>query len=185
MVSRHVLNMLEAGNKEVYCLSINPLVKINFMKHVICVVTIVLFITLSNSSFSQASVNINDCGLTYFYDLAGNRNMRAVVQCPGTSWKKEGEEVSPNQEEAKDSVVSEIVLTLLYPNPTQGDFRVTFNQELTDAWAVITDNTGKKMYETRASGKEIPMDISKFAAGVYYVTVYTSKKSYSKTVVKK
>jgi hypothetical protein len=153
-------------------------------------VILIICIMLSvNLAFSQGiSVNPSDCGLTYGYDAAGNRIIRFIVSCTGLESHKTDETSDTTSQQsghsAKDTLFSEIEVNL-YPNPTSGKFTLDFNQPLNFVQVVVINNNGQIMLTVKTAGQQIPIDISSFSAGVYYVKLYTTKKEFAKIVVKK
>lgn len=157
------------------------------MKRMLIILAFHLFST--NFLFSQISVNATDCGLTYLYDNAGNRIARVWISCQLTG-KKSDDDTATIQNTTfddlteKNSLISEIEISVLYPNPTAGNFSIVFNQEITDARVLLATNSGMTIYDFKYSGKEIPIDISSLSSGIYYVSIYVNKKWLQKSVVK-
>lgn len=84
---------------------------------------------------------------------------------------------------SKDSVLQGLKETL-FPNPTTGPVAVVFNQPVSEAQITITDYLGRQLYTTTASGSSIPLDMSRFSEGMYYIVVRTQGNKYQSTVVK-
>lgn len=60
----------------------------------------------------------------------------------------------------------------LYPNPTRGKFTVQTNQTMTDATLKVTTLTGQTVAQkTQISGNTVELDLSKEAAGIYFVEI--------------
>jgi|ERR1043165_1250415 hypothetical protein len=145
-----------------------------------------LFVNVS-FVFSQVNINPFDCGLTYGYDAAGNRVIRLVVQCapPPMSGKTDTTESAASRQapDQRDTLISQIQVTL-YPNPTSGKFVLDFTQPIDNLEVMVVNGNGQVMLNQKTSGQKIPLDISTFAAGVYYVKVYTTKQEFAKIVLK-
>lgn len=60
----------------------------------------------------------------------------------------------------------------LYPNPTRGKFTVHTNQPMADAMLKVTSLTGQTIVQkTHVSGNVAELDLSKEAAGIYFVEI--------------
>ena len=81
--------------------------------------------------------------------------------------------------------VNEYVMnsTLLYPNPTTGEFRIQ-NSELRIERVEVYDVYGKLMTSIEVDDHAVTIDASSFASGVYFTRVYTDKGTITKRIVK-
>ncbi|HMT76024.1 MAG TPA: T9SS type A sorting domain-containing protein [Chitinophagaceae bacterium] len=154
----------------------------------------ILGFCIALSSFSQ-QLPIGTCGIVNVYDAAGNR-VRRVYFCnngidpyPG-KMPVTPENVIEKGVAEKDSIAgkNEVVefqeVDALYPNPTTGRFSITFSKNLSGALVVIMDISGKVLSRTTATGYKTELDLSPFAAGVYYVRIEDDGKTITKKVVK-
>jgi hypothetical protein len=69
----------------------------------------------------------------------------------------------------------------LYPNPTQGSFKIVFSEELSEIEMVIVDVSGKTIGSKKASNSNIiEYDVSNVTPGTYivYLTSGTTKKEF-------
>ena len=149
------------------------------MKHLIALILCIIYII--NVSYAQTSY----CGLTYYYDASGNRIQRIVTSdCTPYSTGPGGGDGSRMLMIVNDSSNSQSLTEALYPNPTTGPVRVVFNTPVSEAQITVTDNLGRELYSTTASGSSIPLDISRFAEGLYFVVVRMQGNTYQSTVVK-
>jgi hypothetical protein len=57
---------------------------------------------------------------------------------------------------------------LIFPNPSDGNFTIDFQKEMTDCTIRISDNTGKMVFEV-SNQKEI--NLSEFPAGLYFLNL--------------
>jgi hypothetical protein len=74
----------------------------------------------------------------------------------------------------------------IYPNPTTGNLTIVLPDELTDRSAQLSvyDQTGRKVSEQVSNQtKQIKMDLSKLATGVYYLRVQVGENQVIKKVV--
>lgn len=122
----------------------------------------ILFIFILAIPFtkSHAQLPANTCGVVYTYDAAGNRTQRVYVCNNGAR----AETLTQNKEEA-------IQVTALYPNPTTGQFRITFTKALQHAQIKFIDLGGHVMQQRSVSGNLLDFDISSFPAGVYWIKI--------------
>jgi len=128
-------------------------------------------ILLSSDVFSQTPML--ECGWNYYYDNAGNRTARLYYNCN-----------SPSRE-AEDSVIAEIDVVTLYPNPTNGEVHIEFSQELENAEVIVSDNIGRLIYRQTHSGNMVTINLTNQPAATYHVIIRRNKdKHYSKKVVK-
>jgi hypothetical protein len=127
---------------------------------------------------ANAQTSSTYCGLSYSYDDAGNRIQRIVT----ADCSDHHEMMVVTDTTTKDSVSA--LTETLYPNPTSGLFYMVFNNAINDAQLVISDNLGRQLMSTTISGNTIPMDISTYADGLYFITVRIGGESYKKAVVK-
>ncbi len=131
---------------------------------------------------STAQTPLLDCGLTYFYDPAGNRILRMIVPCEPPSGKTSNP--TAKSPESGDSTLATFQIVLIAPNPTAGTFKVMCNQDLDNANVSVLDMNGKVMSQTIVNGREVPLDISHLSPGSYIVVVTSKGAVTSKTVVK-
>ena len=125
------------------------------MKHILFI-----FILVMSLAKSHAQLPANTCGVVYTHDAAGNRTQRVYVCNNGAR----AETVTQNKDEA-------IQVTALYPNPTTGQFRVTFTKALQHAQVIFIDMGGHVVQQRSASGNLFDFDISSFPAGVYWIKI--------------
>lgn len=125
------------------------------MKHIIFIFILVMSLT---KSYTQLPANT--CGVVYTHDAAGNRTQRVYVCNNGART----ETVSQNKDEA-------VQVTALYPNPTTGQFRISFTKALQHAQVIFIDLGGHVMQQRSVSGNLLDFDISSFPAGVYWIKI--------------
>lgn len=113
--------------------------------------------------------------LTYAYDADGNRVQRAVTNnCDGAR----------EIEEAQD--MDEIMELTVYPNPTDGGFKIIMPDDIMrhPAGYQLFDMNGVMMREDGIQGKDTNVDISDLPAGVYLVRIVSGEEVYIKIVLK-
>ena len=148
--------------------------------------TVILIMFLAGWASCNAQ-SLVDCGLTYFYDAAGNRILRMVVQCgSGTGRHTDtATAIATTRDIHSDTTtLGKFEIVLMAPNPTGGPFHITCNQDLDNSNVTIIDLTGQVVSQTTVSGREVPMDISHLAPGTYQVIVTTSSNTTAKSIVK-
>ena len=141
---------------------------------------------LTSGAFCKGQ-SLVDCGLTYFYDAAGNRILRMVVQCGAGTGRHTDTSATvaiTTDIHSDTTTLGKFEIVLMAPNPTGGPFHITCNQDLDNANVTIIDLTGQVVSQTTVSGREVPMDISHLAPGTYQVIVTTSNSATAKSIVK-
>lgn len=143
--------------------------------------TISLLILFSCIGGFAQQIPVGSCGIVHIYDAAGNRTKR-IYFCNNGS--------DPYPQRAALTSLGNTVSTefeyvdALYPNPTTGKFAVTFTKALDNASVLIVDENGKILTRINARGNRIDFDLSKQAAGVYYVRIEQEGKTITKKVIK-
>lgn len=110
-------------------------------------------------------------------------NAKVAANCDGTlsdftstiTFKTEGEGV--NNYTLANSIS-------LYPNPTSGEFRIQ-NAELRIDKVEVYDVYGKMLNMVEVNDNQVTMNASNYAAGMYFVRIYTANGTATKTFVKK
>lgn len=134
---------------------------------------------------SQAqSIPSGQCGLQYTYDAAGNLLKREYVCNNAPS----GGRIAAFQEADTTAATKETtevqLVDALYPNPTTGLFRISFVKPLNNAAVRLFDNTGRLLKQYNASGSVLPVDISAFVPGMYYIVITDKEFTVRKKVIK-
>lgn len=143
------------------------------------------FLAISNliaiAVFSQ-QLPLNTCGILYDYDNAGNRIKKRYYCYNGGTY---GGRPAKNEVATKEDTSIEFQqVDALYPNPTTGKFSITFSKALESAVILVTDLSGKKMLQYKASGNKVDFDLSSLAAGAYFVRVEEKGNVIVKKVIK-
>ena len=155
-----------------------------------------IFIMYGFTGFAQ-QIPLNTCGLVHIYDASGNRTKRIYFCNNGGAYPTKIQNPASFKSESKDSLhnglaaIKDIsqnmefqVIDALYPNPTTGKFSITFSKALNNAKVFITDGHGKTINHFRSSGNKVDFDLSKYAAGVYFIRVDDAGNIINKKVVK-
>ena len=141
---------------------------------------ILLIIIILSAKLIHAQTGLGDCpGIFYHYDNAGNRIERLPNTCYGGGGT-DGKKSAATENADSTQNLSESI----YPNPTSGNLNVVFNNAINTGQLIITDDLGRQLYKATISGTSVPLNISSFAQGVYYVTIKTGGYSFQNTVVK-
>lgn len=152
-------------------------------KFILFFVALFLYMT---DSFSQ-QLPFGTCGIVNVYDAAGNRTKRVYFCNNGDPYPQRNQQAGDYRETYpgdKNETSEFQYVDALYPNPTTGSFVVTFSKSLQNASVSITDNNGKTLARFKASGNKVDFDLSKYAAGVYYIKIEEGGKTITKKVVK-
>lgn len=145
------------------------------------IVTLLIVFTFCDESLFSQQIPVGTCGILYFYDATGCRTKR-MYYCNNGGPYPQGRGAIVQTAENESAEFEEV--DALFPNPTTGQFYVTFSKVLKGAAVNITDVSGKVITQFRASGNRILFDLSGKAAGVYYVRIEEEGKVISKKVVK-
>ena len=74
--------------------------------------------------------------------------------------------------------------TVIYPNPSNGNFTIEALEKLDDLYVIVYDAVGKKITEMDMSGLYVSsFDLSTEANGMYYVQLRTGATSITKKVL--
>lgn len=129
------------------------------MKLILSIFILVIFYTVG---YAQ-SLPSNTCGIVYSYDAAGNRTQRTYICNNGLRT----EAITPEKENTGEIMQ----VTALYPNPTTGQFRVTFTKGLQQAQVTFIDLGGHVVQQRTVSGNLVNFDVSSFPAGMYWIKI--------------
>ncbi|MCB0838313.1 MAG: DUF3500 domain-containing protein [Bacteroidetes bacterium] len=67
----------------------------------------------------------------------------------------------------------------IYPNPTQEQIVVKLPLQINNARILITDISGKRVYQGRDSGESLVVDVKSLSVGSYLLTISTESKIFS------
>lgn len=158
--------------------------KSNPMKHFI--ITLVVLIALAYCQHAVAQDPY--CGLIYSYDNAGNRIQRKIVPCgPGFGGGGGGESSKrdiTDSDTAQNKNTDAVLLQSMFPNPTTGAVSIVFNQPVDNAEITVSDNIGRKLFTTQASGSTLPLNLSGYPSGTYFITTKARGQTFQSSVVK-
>lgn len=159
------------------------------MKKQFMLSALIIFSTLS--AIAQ-QIPVGSCGIVYIHDAAGNRTKRLYYCNLGGPYPTlvnldtNGLPVVSNsvftKEEIKNMEFQEV--NALYPNPTSGQFSITFSKPVTNALISITDANGKQAQQVKATGNKVDFDLSAMAAGIYFVRIEENGTVITKKVIK-
>jgi Secretion system C-terminal sorting domain len=160
------------------------------MKKQFILCALIIFSALS--AIAQ-QIPVGSCGIVYIHDAAGNRTKRiyfcnnntdpypTLVNLDTSGLPGISNSVF-TKEEVKNMEFQEI--NALYPNPTSGQFSVTFNKSVANASITITDANGKKVQQVKATGNKVDFDLSAMASGIYFVRIEENGTVITKKVIK-
>ncbi|GGH73316.1 hypothetical protein GCM10011379_34690 [Filimonas zeae] len=122
--------------------------------------------------------------MQYTYDAAGNLIKREYVCNNAPSGGRlAGPQTTDTAAATKETTEVQLV-EALYPNPTTGLFRISFVKPLNNAVVRLFDNNGRLLKQYNASGSMVPVDISTFIAGLYYIVVTDKDFTVRKKIIK-
>ncbi len=158
------------------------------MKKQFILSALIIFSTLS--AIAQ-QIPVGSCGIVYIHDAAGNRTARlyycnnsgpypALANTDNTGLPAVSNAFT--NEEVKNVEFQEV--NALYPNPTSGQFSVTFSKSVSNASITITDVNGKIVQQVKATGSKVDFDLSAVASGTYFVRIEEKGTVITKKVIK-
>lgn len=152
------------------------------MKKIIYI-AIVIFICLIQVSRTQAqSLPSNTCGIVYTYDASGNR-IKVEYVCNNTP-----QAVADKADSAvivKKFTENVIKVDALYPNPTTGQITVRLVKPLQNATIQIMDVAGRTLIQAIGNGNMLHYDLSRFAAGVYFLYIQQGNQKTTMKIIKR
>ncbi len=97
--------------------------------------------------------------------------------------------IEDDDEFLTDEVISDVESRrggiYLYPNPTDGEFFISFATEDVDFHITITDATGKTVYTTSGTGRGQAINLEGKSSGVYFVHVNAGENTYIEKIILK
>ncbi|HRX92871.1 MAG TPA: T9SS type A sorting domain-containing protein, partial [Chitinophagaceae bacterium] len=131
---------------------------------------------VSGSTFSPSAAGIGAATITYTATNAG---------CVST----QNRVIQVNECAERHLRLDQYPAVVLYPNPTDGQFRVKLNTDLYSQVGIqIYDSQGRivqqKAFSGLGYGSIISMDMSVHSGGVYHVMVYSTQNGYSSKTFK-
>ncbi len=137
----------------------------------------------SSSNTSAMTISslgtINTVGLgatiiTYTITLNGCSNSRSiptnVVACANKG-TKDAQTMTDN------------VQIVVYPNPAKTFFNVKINKPINGATIVVTNVYGKQVYQSTINNRLITVDCSKYAKGIYFISVIENENKITKKLI--
>ena len=89
-----------------------------------------------------------------------------------------------NFETLPDGVNEYVNSTMLYPNPTTGQFTI-YNEQCTIENVEVYDIYGKLLNSVEVNDNKAVLDVTGYASGIYFTRIYTDKGMVVKQIVKK
>ncbi|MCY7290841.1 MAG: T9SS type A sorting domain-containing protein, partial [Ferruginibacter sp.] len=71
----------------------------------------------------------------------------------------------------KENHVEFVQIDAIFPNPTDGNFSITFSKPINNASIIIVDVNGKVLHRITASGSKVDFNLSNFSSGIYFVKI--------------
>lgn len=132
------------------------------------------------------------CAIVYHYHKTGNMILREYY-CGNLDQflnksvpPKINEQIVANKtiESATADKIEIQPVNSLYPNPTTGQFKVKFSEELKNTTVFINDASGKVLLKKIISSTVQDFDISNFPTGTYFLYFDNKKKFFVAKVIK-
>ena len=127
--------------------------------------------------FSKIRYNWNEIGNWYsdfivVYDNAGNEAVK-YFDYQAYFYVNELNSVKENK----------IINIDLYPNPSNGIFNINLTVYSRPVNILITDMTGKEIYEAQITNNKIQVDLSKQAAGIYFIKLNNKEQTITQKII--
>ena len=156
----------------------------SLLKDYMKIKTLIVFVVCFLSIHFVGAQSLIDCGISYYYDAAGNRILRLVPRCAPEHGKSDTTQRNTTATLTDSSTLATFQIVMINPNPTAGPFNITCNQNLTNAGVTVLDINGQILSQTIANGTFIQMDISRLVPGTYTVVVTSNGTPTSKQLIK-
>ncbi len=136
------------------------------------------------SGLCAQSLPAGSAGIVYTYDGAGNRTKVEYVINNTTS---DIQTLNKIDTAALAKKLNEQVLKVdaLYPNPTTGQITVRLVKPLQNGLVQIMDVAGHVVINTTANGSMLNYDLSRFAAGVYFLHIEQGEQKITMKIIKR
>jgi len=153
------------------------------MKKKLLILIFLGILFISNKAQAQ-SLPSGSVGIVYTYDAAGDRIDREYVVNNTTS---DVSDVNKIDTAALAKKLNEQVLKVdaLYPNPTTGQITVRLVKPLQNGLVQIMDVAGRIVINATANGSILNYDLSRFAAGVYFLHIEQGKQKITMKIIKR
>ena len=148
------------------------------------------FLGQSNTSSKAVWTNVTPDSAGNFTCYVGKNNtgeqvgmlsyikIKQHASVGGSSKDQPGVAVVNNGNSIKDPV------SVLFPNPTTGQFKVYLSTPQEEAKLVLLDGSGRVLQQRTTSGSQIEMNIARFPAGTYTLRVQKGNNVFTYKIVK-
>ncbi|MBQ6305781.1 MAG: T9SS type A sorting domain-containing protein [Bacteroidales bacterium] len=147
------------------------------MKTPLTKILIALLIVFSTPCFAQLSSTVS-----FNYDANGNRTSRQIEigRSIGDTDRSEDTAYAPVDIFEKLSVT-------LYPNPTEGQFSITINQDEDNVilHAILTTTTGEIVYDKTIHNQTERFELTGHPSGIYLLELKAANESHIWKVIKR
>lgn len=162
------------------------------MKNLIYICLLLLvFLSNANAQTNCPSGSQEECTITFSYSTnagKGNRESRTTVcSCvTGSRLANPANNQTANSETTQQDLTAAqgASIASLYPNPTGGSVKVTFDGMVQNGTLLVSDAMGKQLAQFTITGTEYTLDLSTLPAGMYYILLKTDAAAESRKVVK-
>lgn len=141
------------------------------------------FSFLSNTLKAQ-SLPAGSAGIVYTYDAAGNRTKVEYVVNNTTSAIQAANKID-TAAIAKKLNEQVLKVNALYPNPTTGQITVRLVAPLQNGIVQIMDIAGHVVINETANGSMLNYDLSRFAAGIYFLHIEQGDQKITMKIIKR
>jgi hypothetical protein len=150
---------------------------------ILLIAAMLLYCTTTSATTAEPTIY-------YTYDNTGNRTGRIIIteeDGPSKAGRKNGNnsDTTDVPEEKKDNpLTSEQKITeqlqstdvKIYPNPTAGLLNIETNSNVESLQYLFTGSGGEVLHSGQINNQSAILDISRYARGIYYLTLYNGKE---------
>jgi len=114
--------------------------------------------------------------IEYTYDKTGNRTVRKLYVCPNCPAGGRMASAQPTPQDSTQVIATQHGLNI-FPNPTQDKINLNLSNLKDDETAevVVTDETGKTLYNAKNLQSENQINMASYNNGTYFVRVTMGK----------
>jgi hypothetical protein len=152
------------------------------------IILLALISTIGINAYSQTQLSGNV--ISYSYDENGNRIKRKLeIIDEDNSQLRLAQNGSPeNAAKSENNITKELKYThKLYPNPSQDFINLEIDSELNESITktiIISDISGKVIYEKTINNNSLTIDITTFKSGNYNLSLQTQESRKNWRIVK-
>ncbi len=185
-----ISNQNGSVNSDMATLTVNPLTKIvDQSSNITAIVndTVMLYVKADNANtyqWKKDNANLNDDG--HFSGATNDTLIISNVQpsdagtyicvATGTCGSVESQGISVIVQATLVSTFGTKKVKI-YPNPAHYVLNIKFDQSISKANVIITDQYGREVYKQKFSGNLLQINVANLSAGIYFIKIYNDNVS--------